>query len=95
MAAWTAIRCTSEYVMDYIDINEDYSVFEIKVPKSWNGKTVRELNLRAMHNINLLGYRSEGKLNMVVHPDDVLSYGQSILVLGEHNAVYRCFDINK
>ena len=32
LAAWTAIRCTSEHILDYIDLGEDYSIFEIEVP---------------------------------------------------------------
>ena len=32
LATWTAIRCTSEHILDYIELDEDYSIFEISVP---------------------------------------------------------------
>ena len=43
LAAWTAIRCTSEYILDYIELDSEYSIFELSVPEDWMGKTVLQL----------------------------------------------------
>ena len=93
LAAWTAIRCTSEHILDYTELDADYSIFELEVPAEWHGKTVLQLDIRKKHGINILGVRENGKLNMNITPDTVLGKGNSILVLGQHKAVQKCFRI--
>jgi trk system potassium uptake protein TrkA len=93
LAAWTAVRCTSEHILDYIDLDGDYSIFEMAIPGSWNGKTILQLDLRKKYGINILGVRYQGKLNMNVTPDLAVGEGMSVLVLGHQSAVQKCFHI--
>ena len=93
LASWTAIRCTSEHILDYIDLDGDYSIFELSIPDNWSGKTILQLDIRKKYGINILGIRENGKLNMNITPDTVLSGGKSILVLGHQKAVQKCFRI--
>ena len=32
IAKWTAIRYTSDYILDYIKLDDDYAIFEVKIP---------------------------------------------------------------
>ena len=93
LAAWTAIRCTSEHILDYIELDKEYSIFELTVPDEWNGNTIIQLDIRKKYGINILGVREQGRLNMNILPDTVLSRGQSMLVLGKPKAVQKCFRI--
>ncbi|MBE6037239.1 MAG: TrkA family potassium uptake protein [Clostridiales bacterium] len=93
LAAWTAIRCTSEHILDYIELDEENSIFEMAIPEAWNGKTVLELELRRKYDINVLGVRVNGKLSMSIRPNTVMYSGNSVLVLGEQQAVQKCFCI--
>lgn len=91
LAAWTAIRCTSDHIRDYIELDEDYSILELSVPKEWDKKTILRLDIRKKYGINILGVREHEKLNMNITPDTVLRKGETILVLGKHKAVQKCF----
>lgn len=93
LAAWIAIRCTSEHILDYIELDTDYSIFELDIPANWNGKTILQLDIRKKYNINILGIRDNGKLDMNITPDTVLGHEKSILVLGRHRDVQKCFRI--
>lgn len=93
LANWTAIRCTSEHILDYIDLDGDYSIFELAIPEIWDGKTILQIDIRRKYGINILGVREKGKLNMNITPDTVLHSGLSILVLGHQKAVQKCFRI--
>lgn len=93
LASWTAIRCTSEYILDYIELDDDYSIFEMTIPEDWSGKTVLQLDLRGRYGINILGIRENGKLNMNITPSTFLGEGKSILILGHQKAVQKCFHI--
>lgn len=93
LAAWTAIRCTSEHILDYIELDKDYSIFELEIPSDWNGKTIIEVNIRKKYGINILGIRESGKLNMNITPDTVLDSQKSVLVLGDQKQIQKCFRI--
>ena len=93
LAAWTAVRCTSRSILDYIELDGDCSLFELAVPPAWSGKTVVALDIRKKYGLNILGIREGGRLNTEVGPDTMLSTDESMLVLGKPRAVQRCFRI--
>lgn len=93
LASWTAIRCTSEHILDYIELDKDYSIFELEIPGAWNGKTIVQLNIRQKYGINILGIRERGQLNMNITPTTCLDSEKSILVLGNQKDIQKCFHI--
>ncbi len=93
LASWTAIRYTSDHISDYIELNESYSIFEISIPKDWTGKTVGNLDIRKKHNINILGIKLNGQLNLNVSTDTILSNDGTLLVLGRNKDIQKCFHI--
>ena len=93
LAAWTAVRCSSENILEYIELDNEYAIFELEIPHEWNGKPIAQLDIRKKFGINILGIRENGRLNMSITPDTVLGRNKSILVLGQEKAVHKCFCI--
>lgn len=93
LGTWTAIRCTSEHILDYIELDGEYAIFELTPPDEWNGRSILQLDIRRKHGINILAMRENGKLNMKITPDTVISQGKSMLVLGHEKEIHRCFHI--
>ena len=93
LAAWTAIRCSSEHILEYIELDDEYAIFEVEIPSDWSDKSILELDIRKKHGINILGVRTNGKLNMNITPNTVFGHGTSVLVLGQEKAVHKCFRI--
>lgn len=93
LASWTAIRCASDHVLDYIELGEDCSFFELSVPEEWHGKTILQLDIRRKYGINILGVREKDKLNMNVSADTVMDREKSVLVLGDEKSIHKCFRI--
>ena len=91
LAAWTAIRCSSDTILDYIEVEGAYSIYELSLPQNWVGKTVAQIDIRRKHGINILGVRKNGMLDLNVTPDTLLSPGASILVLGPDDALQKVF----
>ena len=91
LAAWTAIRCSSEHILEYIELDDEYAIFELEIPSDWSGKSILELDIRKKYGINILGVRTNGKLNMNITPNTVFGHGTSVLVLGQEKAVHKCF----
>ena len=93
VAKWAAIRYSSDHILDYIELDETHSIFEVTIPKSWVGKTVLELDVRRKYNINIIGVKQSGKTNVTVTSDTLLSDNQTLLVIGEDKALQKCFHI--
>ena len=93
LAYWTAIRYTSDHIMDYIEIDNEHAIFEVAIPKEWIGKSILEIDIRKKYNINILAVKENGKLNVTVKPDIILSEDKSLLVIGEYKSLLKCFKI--
>lgn len=93
LASWTAIRCASNNILDYVALDSEYSIFEIAVPYEWYEKTVEEIDVRRKYNINVLGIRENGKLNMAISPETILPRSSSVLVLGHEKTINKVFHI--
>ncbi len=93
MAKWTAIRYTAKHILDYIKLDENHAIFEVRAPKDWIGKNVREIDIRRRFGINIMAIKEKGVMNLNFSPDDVIEENQTLLVLGEHKAIQKCFHI--
>ena len=93
LAIWTAIRSTSTNILDYIELDGEYSIFELAVPADWVGKTVVEVDIRRRFDINILGIREEGRLHMHISPDTVFEANSSVLVVGHPKCIQWCFHV--
>lgn len=88
MAEKVAVRFSSNHLVDFFAISEDFAIYEIFVPDSWNGKSIINLNVRARYNINILAVRkSDNELNANPGPDYVFSKDERILVLSNHRNI--------
>ncbi|MBE6845778.1 MAG: TrkA family potassium uptake protein [Ruminococcus sp.] len=93
IASWTATRYTCDHIFDYLELNEDYSIFEVAVPENWKGRAVGEIDIRKKFDINILGVKIDGKLSMKITADTVFENVESILVLGRIKDIQKCFHI--
>lgn len=91
IAQWTAIRFTSDHILDYIKLDEEHGIFEVAIPDSWLGKTVSEVDIRKKFGINILGFKKDGITSTAVGPDTVFAEDKTLLVLGEMKAIHKCF----
>ena len=46
MADWAAVRYSSDHIFDYVELTDEYSIFETAVPYSWIGRTIIDLAVR-------------------------------------------------
>ena len=77
---------------------EGYSVAEIKVPNSFVGKSIRELNIRAKYDVNVLSIKSSNKkryqIKAVPKPDYIFNEKDIIVVAGEIKSINQLRSID-
>lgn len=93
LAAWTAIKCTSNQIFDYFELDDDYAIMEVSVPKQWIGRSVGEIDIRKKHGINIVAVKKPDGLELTVLPETVLNENDMLLVIGTNKSVQKCFHI--
>lgn len=93
LAAWTAIRYSSDHILDYVELDEEYALVEIAIPDAWVGKSIAQLDIRRKYNINIMAFKNEKKMNLSISPDMILTSQETMLVLGSNRDIQKCFRI--
>lgn len=77
-----AVKLNSKNVYDYIEIDAEYSIFEIAVPLKWNGKTLVDANPRGRFGLNVLLIKKGKNIVPSPGPNYVFEDGDHMLVFG-------------
>ena len=77
----------SHNVLDYIELSKDYGSLEIPAPKSWAGKTLKELNVRAKLGINIIAVKNGAETNVSPSADYAIRAEDVLAVLGDNVAL--------
>ena len=78
---------SSHNVLDYIELSPDYGILEVPAPKSWVGKSLKDLNVRAKLGVNIIAVESGKETNVSPSADYVVKSGDIMVVLGENKAL--------
>ena len=89
VANWAAVCYSSENILDYVQLTPDYSIYEVKVPVSWLGKTPLNLAVRQKYNINVLATKSNNTLDTMTGPDHVFTDTETMLIMGHNKDLQR------
>ena len=93
VANWAAVRYSADHILDFIEIDDNYAIFEVTTPDAWIGKSIGQIDIRKKFGINIIAIKQGNKLNLTVTPDMVLKEDQTMLVLGEAKNIQKCFHI--
>ncbi len=79
----------SANLADWIALSPDYSVVESLVPKEWIGKTLKELEIRKIHDINVIGIKEGENINITPDPNMPLKQGMILMMLGANDKLEK------
>ncbi len=81
----------SNSFLDYMELSGKYAIADIEPPKGWQGKSLRELNVRAKYQVSVLAIKNEktGQLRMSPGAEDRIFAGDTVMVMGTHDALER------
>jgi trk system potassium uptake protein TrkA len=78
-----AHRLSSPNVLDYIELSNDYGIIEVPVPKPWQNKTLKELDVRARLGINIIAVKRGGRISAFPAGDHTFAPDDVMVVLGD------------
>ncbi len=84
-----AVRHSANHVFDYIELTDEYSIYEIPPLPQWVGKSLKESGIRNRHNISILGTKREGKAKLMPSPDYVIKRDEHLMAIGKKADIDR------
>lgn len=75
--------------MEFFALSDTYSMAELKVPRAWVGKSLKELDMRKNLGLNMIGVMIEGKTMINVDPDTPLEEAWIVIVVGDNQDLQR------
>lgn len=76
-------------VLDYIELSDEYGIIEVPAPAGWDGKSLRELNVRAKLGVNILAVRRNECFTVSPAADFAMAKGDVVVVLGDSKALKK------
>ena len=76
-----AVRLSAEHVFNYIELTDEYSIYEIPPLPHWPGHTVRELDIRNKYRINILAVKRDEELRPMPGADYLFTGDEHVLAL--------------
>jgi trk system potassium uptake protein TrkA len=84
----------SSLLFNYLPINEDFIIAEVKVPEKYIGKTLIQVNLRKEYGLNVIALRKEDNSNFSLFtPDHILQTDDVCVVAGREKDIISFADI--
>ena len=88
---------SSSSVLNFIEFSEDYGIVELAVPKTWRGKTIRELDVRNAFHVNIIAVRkadSPRALNVAPGANCTLEAGDNVVAVGRSEDINRLHEVD-
>lgn len=87
IAERAAKKFSSDHVFDYLELTDDYGIYEIPLLKEWPGHSIRELNFRVRYQVSILGIKTGDDLDLLPSADHIFEKEQHLMVIGKKKDV--------
>lgn len=77
-----AVRHSANHVFDYIELTEDYAIYEIPPLTEWLGKSIRDVNFRVKYKVSILGTKKGEEVSLLPSADHIFAADEHLMVIG-------------
>ncbi|QQK07520.1 potassium channel family protein [Miniphocaeibacter halophilus] len=84
---------TKKSIIDFIEVSEEFSLMEIKAPKNWTNKMIKDLEIRNKYNLSIIAVRRNE--DIIINPEADLVIGSSdvLSVVGKTSDIEELVNI--
>ncbi len=91
MGSRVANSLVSPSILEHIELSPEFGIMETVPPKEFTGKSIRDLDIRAKHGLNIIAIRKkdassedEGELNVAPKADYVVKQKDVFIIVGSN-----------
>jgi trk system potassium uptake protein TrkA len=89
MGIRVAHNLVSSNILDYIELSPDFSIVEITAIPEWYDKTLKELDMRVKHGLNVMAIKRNEDVLVSPKADDVILKGDILVVVGQNKDIEK------
>jgi trk system potassium uptake protein TrkA len=93
MGAKLAQNLSCSNILNFIELSDTYGMVEIDVPRSWVGKTLAQLNVRAKYHVNIIAINRAEEMHISPGGEFVLFEGDMAVAVGRDEDINRLHDL--
>ena len=76
-------------ILDFFQLSEEFSITEIRAPKSFINKTIDEIGVRHTYKVNIIAIKSNNKINADIHKETIIYENDSLFIVGTTKAINK------
>ena len=92
MAEKIAVRYSANHVFDYIELTDEFSIYEIPPLAEWVGKSIKELSIRNRYKINILATKEDGEAKLMPGADYIIQANEHLMIIGRKSDVDKLLE---
>ncbi|ROR31513.1 trk system potassium uptake protein TrkA [Mobilisporobacter senegalensis] len=89
----TGMRVAHNLIMgnffDAVELSSTYSLMELEPLDEWDGKSLKDLNLRSRYKLNVIGIKQDDELNINPDADDYITKNDVLIVIGKNEILNK------
>lgn len=89
MGVRVAHNLVSSNILDYIELSPDFSIVEIAAIPEWFEKSLRELDMRVKHGLNVMAIKRNEEVIVSPKADDIILEGDILVVVGQNKDIEK------
>ncbi len=78
---------TDTSLTDLLNLDTTHTISEIEAPKSWQDRSLIDLNVRNAYKLNVLAIKRGGETIVNPSANEIILHGDRIIVMGERNTI--------
>ena len=79
-----AVRVSANHVFDYIELTDEYSIYETPPLPQWVGKSIKDSDIRRLYGISVIAVKSpDGHMRFMPGADHVIAGDTHLMVIGK------------
>lgn len=88
MAEKLAIRHNAKNIFDYVELTNEYAIYEVAVVKEWVGLSLKSLNIRREYGVNIMAIK-KGNSIAIPTAEYIFEEDDHILIIGKQKDVFK------
>jgi trk system potassium uptake protein TrkA len=89
MGLRVAHHMISPNILEHIELSPEYSIVEMRIPPEMAGKNLKQLDIRAKYNCNVLAVKRNEQMNITPRADEPLIEGDILVIVGRNDQLTK------
>ena len=79
----------SDSVIDYLDLSDEYSIHEMRIPRVWVDKSIMKIDVRRNYGISIIAIRMVGRIIVDIDPEQPLKADDILVMIGSNKSLKK------